>query len=238
MEITKREIILSIAIISFMMIVGIMLSGKISDSITDKNAVYNKAIHVEGQELFQYGIRTNVGNAFIYGDLVAIDTVTYPEIDGEYLYVKKVKERYTQHTRTVSYKCGKSTCHRTETYWTWDRAGSEDKISEKVEFLDVEFNFNQFLTPSDHHLVTIKESSHIRYKYYVVPSKLTGTIFADLRENNIGDNVPIYQDMDTDEAYKHLTNSDWIMWLFWMGWLVLTGGAVYGFWYLENDWLY
>ena len=29
-------------------------------------------------------MRTNVGNAFVYGDLKAVDTVTYPEIGGEY----------------------------------------------------------------------------------------------------------------------------------------------------------
>lgn len=41
--------------------------------------------------MFQYGKDTNVGNAFVYGDLKAVDTVTYPEIGGEYMYVEKSK---------------------------------------------------------------------------------------------------------------------------------------------------
>ena len=53
--------------------------------------------------MFQYGMDTNVGNAFVYGDLKAVDTVTYPEISGEYMYVEKVKERYTKHTRRVAH---------------------------------------------------------------------------------------------------------------------------------------
>lgn len=142
MEITKREIIFSSIIIGVMLIIGLVLSDKISDSIVDQNEVYNKAIHIEGNELFEYGMRTNVGNSFVYGDLIAVDPVSYPELEGEYLYVEKVKERYTQHTRTVTYKCGKTTCSRVETYWTWDRVGSEEKKSDKVTFLGVEFDFN------------------------------------------------------------------------------------------------
>lgn len=238
MEITKREVIFSCIIIGVMLIIGLVLSDKISDSIVDQNEIYNKAIHIEDKELFEYGMRTNVGNAFVYGDLVAVDTVSYPEIDGEYLYVEKVKERYTQHTRTVSYKCGKSRCTRTEVYWTWDKVGSEEKESEKVTFLDVEFNFNQFLTPSDEYLTTIKESSHLRYKYYVVPTKVTGTIFADLRDKNIGENISIHENMMIGEAYDYLTTGEWSLWLFWILWIIATGGVVYGFYYLENKWLY
>lgn len=48
-------------------------------------------------------MRTNAGNAFVYGDLKAVDTVTYPEIGGEYIYIEKVKERYTMHTRQVAH---------------------------------------------------------------------------------------------------------------------------------------
>ena len=60
----------------------------------DKDAEYIKASHIEYPDLFQYGMDTNIGNAFVYGDLQSIDTVSYPEIDGEYMYVEKVKEEY------------------------------------------------------------------------------------------------------------------------------------------------
>lgn len=28
------------------------------------------------------------------------------------------------------------------------------------------------------------------------------------------------------------------LWLFWIVWITLTGGVIYGFYYLENEWLY
>lgn len=102
-EITKREILASVSIIAVMLLIGVLIAEKISDYQLDKNEKYNKAVKIESQDLFEYGMRTSVGNAFIYGDLEAVDTVTYPEIGGEYMYVEKVKERYTQHTRRVAH---------------------------------------------------------------------------------------------------------------------------------------
>lgn len=102
-EITKREILVSVSIVAIMLLIGVLNAGKISDYQLDKNEKYNKAIKIESQELFEYGMRTNAGNAFVYGDLKAVDTVTYPEIGGEYIYIEKVKERYTMHTRQVAH---------------------------------------------------------------------------------------------------------------------------------------
>lgn len=88
---------------------------------------------------------TNVGNAFVYGDLKAVDTVTYPEISGEYMYVEKVKEKYTRHTRKVRHSNGKTTWYTTETYWTWDRVGSEDIKCKEVSFCGVNFVSNKMI---------------------------------------------------------------------------------------------
>ena len=46
MEITKREIIISVAIAAVMLIVGFFISGKITDMQNDKNAEYQKAVHI------------------------------------------------------------------------------------------------------------------------------------------------------------------------------------------------
>ena len=51
-EITKREVLASIAIIAVLLIIGLGISDKISDKIADKNEKYNKAIKIEDQELF------------------------------------------------------------------------------------------------------------------------------------------------------------------------------------------
>lgn len=101
-EITKREVLASISIIAVMILVGILISAKITERQMDRNEVYNKAVKIDNQEMFSYGMRTNVGNAFVYGTLQAVDPVSYPEIDGSYMYVEKIKKRYTMHTRTVA----------------------------------------------------------------------------------------------------------------------------------------
>lgn len=88
-EITKREILASISIIAMMLLIGFVISGRISNYILDRNEKYNKAIKIESSDLFEYGMRTNVGYAFVYGDLKAVDTVSYPEINGGvYVYRK------------------------------------------------------------------------------------------------------------------------------------------------------
>ena len=103
MKITKREVIFSVVIVCLMLVFGIMISGKISDSLMNQYQEYNTALQIDNDSsLFEYGMRTNIGNAFIYGELAAVDSVTYPEIGGEYASATKVTERYTQHTRTVT----------------------------------------------------------------------------------------------------------------------------------------
>ena len=239
-EITKREILASISIIAVMILIGVLISSKISEHQMDKNEIYNKAVKIESTDLFQYGMDTNVGNAFVYGDLVTVDTVTYPEIDGEYMYVEKVKEKYTKHTRTVTkYKTvnGKRKSYATtETYWTWDRVGSEDKKCNEVTFCGITFNVNKFDIPSFHHIDTIKESSHIRYKYYGVGTEFTGTIFTDLRDKTISDSTNFYNNMNIEETVECLESGGGEI-IFWIFWILLTGGCVYGFFYIDNKWL-
>ena len=43
-QITKREIIASISIIAIMLLIGFLISGKISDYQMDKNEIYNKKV--------------------------------------------------------------------------------------------------------------------------------------------------------------------------------------------------
>lgn len=238
--ITKREVLASVSIIAVMIIIGILISGKISEYKMDRNEKYNKAVKIESTELFQYGMDTNIGNAFVYGELKAVDAVTYPEIDGQYMYVKKVKEKYTMHTRTVTKTRtvnGKSeTYTTTETYWSWDRVGSEDKKCKEVTFCGVIFDVDKFDIPISHHIDTIKESSHIRCKYYGVDVSFTGTIFTELKNKTISDNNSFYEGKSIAETVEFLEwNSGDIV--FWIIWVVLIVGCVFCFFYIDNKWL-
>lgn len=48
----------------------------------------------------------------------------------------------------------------------------------------------------------------------------------------------MYENKTTDEAYNYLIDGEGCLWVFWIVWIVLIGGVIYGFYYLENEWLY
>ena len=236
-KITKREIIMSISIIAIMLLIGVLISSKISESYMDRNEIYNKAIKTENQETFKYGMRTNVGNAFVYGNLKAVDIVSYPEIDGEYMYIKKIKEKYTMHTRTVTYTDSKGKRKtKSETYWTWDEIDRESKKCKEISFCGVTFEVGKIDIPDTNYIDTIKESSHIRYKYYGTGTEFKGTIFTKLENNTISDNTGFHNDKTIEETVKSLESGGGLI-VFWIFWILLICGCVYGFYYIDNRWL-
>lgn len=233
-EITKREILVCIVIIALLLTVGFLISGQISNHFLDKNEIYNKAVKLDDSELFQYGMRTDVGHAFVYGELAAVDPVTYPEIGGEYMYVEKVKEEYRRHTRTKVVD-GKT---RTEVYYTWDEVDEEEIRCEAVLFCDVEFASSKIDIPDASYLCTDKVSSKVRYKYYVTEASYTGTIFTELKDETISDSTPFYANRNLEETVDLLEKSGAaFLVLFWIFWVALIGGACYGFCYFDNRWL-
>lgn len=240
MQTTKREILFSIAIVCVMLVIGIIISNNISNSMMDKYQEYNTALQIDNdRELFEYGMRTNIGNAFVYGELKAIDPVTYPEIGGEYSYVEKVKERYTKHTRTVTKTktVNGKTKHYTEQedYWTWDQVDSESIHSEKISFLDVEFDYGKIPFPGTTHISTIKESSRIRYQYYATDTNYVGTLYTVLADDTIN-NTNFYNKYNIQESIEYL-ESEWALIVFWIFWILLTVACVGGFCCLDNRWL-
>lgn len=243
MEITKREIITSIIIISILLIIGFFISEKITDSQNDKNAEYIKATHIDNTEIFQYGMDTNVGNAFVYGDLEAVDTASFEEIDGEYLYIEKVEEHYNRHTRTVTKTRLNSqgeteTYTETEVYYSWDYYDSWNKHSKKIKFCGIDFDYAKIKLPSSQYIGSIGDDifSKVRYKFYAVPVKHTGTIYTKLSNNTISDNTVFYTNKTIEEVLKqytfHIGNI-----VFWIVWIIFIIAIVYGFYYLDNDWL-
>ena len=101
MEVKKREILVSIIIALISIMIGIFISGKISDSQDAGRESYQKAIQIEEPEIFRHCMSVNSGDGLIYGELKAVDTVSDPNIEGEWLYLSKKTQRYTMHTRTV-----------------------------------------------------------------------------------------------------------------------------------------
>lgn len=247
MEITKREIIASIAIIAVMLTVGFIISGKITEHQIEKNAEYQKAVHIEDKELFEYSMRTNVGNAFVYGDIKPVDTVTYEEIGGEYLHVEKTEERYERHEKWVTEKDSNGKEHKKKKVWyEWETENRESKRVKEIEFLGVKFGYEKINLLGKEYIDTISrgkvyslksgERVKVRFKYYGVTTEHTGTIYTRLADDTISDNSRFFEDYTIDETLESCTSGAGDV-IFWILWIVLIFGCVYGFYYAENRWL-
>lgn len=246
-EITKREILASISIIAVMTLIGVLISGKILEHQMDQNEIYNKAVKIESTDLFQYGMDTNVGNAFVYGDLVAVDTVTYPEIGGEYMYVEKVEKRYERHEREVTKEDSDGNeCTETEVYYEWDIENRDSKHVSEVQFCNIVFPYSKINLPSSNYIDTLYgdrvyswrsgEFVKVKFEYYGVGTKYTGTIFTNLKSHTILDNTKFYNNKNIEETVGYL-ESDGKEIIFWFFWILLTVGIVFWFYYLDNKWL-
>lgn len=236
MEITKREVLLSIPIVIVMFCIGLFISNQISAYEADRNEVYDMAAQIKTQELFEYGMRTNLGNAFVYGTLQAVDTVSYPKVPGKYMRISQEKERYTRHTRTVTHSNGKRTWTTTEVYYTWDYVDSETKTCKKVTFLNNKFATSKIALPSKEYITTIYQSPTVRYNYYGVKAKYKGTLFADLNNKTIKSGAVFYENKGIEETLEWLESSYSVV-VFWVLWIIFMAAVVSGFYYLDNRWL-
>ena len=239
-EITLREVLVSIIIVLLMAAAGFMISEKISSKLDERNEEYEQAVKIENdRELFEYGMRTNVGNAFVSGTLKTLDPVSLPEIDGEYSSITKTKEEYTKHTKTVTDydENGEVEGYHEEVYYTWDAVGHENYYATKISFLDVEFDYGKIEFPEQSYLTTIKVSSDVRYAYRVCETEFNGTIYTKLGDNTIT-RADFYNNQDTSEAFETACNrSKARLIVFWIIWIVLIGAAVFGFVSFDNDWI-
>lgn len=236
-EVTKRELIASVIILALMTILGCSISEVISNHVEEKRKIYNQALQIDSKDMLEYGMSTNVGNAFIYGELEAVDPVTYDEIGGEYLWIEKTREEYTRHEREVSHKDSKGNVYyTTEEYWTWDTVWIDSLHSEKITFLGLEFNYNQIDVYHQKYIKTIYTSSHVRYLYYGRDTKHTGTIFTSLKDGDIGENNRFYENKSIQQVLEEKCQ-DFSQILFWFFWIILSAAAVVGFCYLDNTWL-
>jgi len=238
MEITKREIIFSTVIIAIMIGIGIPIGNAITGKVLNNAMKVTSSTKVTDPEKFSYIERTNVGDFLAEGKLIADDPVSIRDIPGNFLMIRKVKEVYTMHTRTVVVSNGKTTTTRIETYWTWDEKDRWNYSSNRVRFLSKTFNLSsiKYYSRLDY-LKTINESSHVRYVYRVHPAVVEGVMTGVADNKSYNDleftrNATI--DKIVDSAEKDINRAPIIFWVLWM---ILTAGLVVLFYYIENDWL-
>lgn len=241
--ITKREILVCIAITFILIGIGFLISSSIQNAIYEDNEKYYKALKIEdSEEQFKHAIQTNIGYTLAQGKVTSVEGIHIEDIEGTYYRIRKVKEKYTMHTREVSHTRTKSdgtteTYYTTEEYWTWDYAGEEEFHTEKFNFLGVDFDYGTINFYNEKHKETKSGGYHIRYQYYVIPFEFKGTLFSCINNNTINEN-----NFYIENSIENIINSkqkDAETWSigFWIIWIILIGLIDFGFVYMENKYL-
>lgn len=246
-EITLREVIASITIIAIMMTIGFILSDKIETHQIIKNREYYKAIKITDEDIFQDGMNTDLGNAFVYGTLEAVDTVTYPEIGGEYIYIEKSEQHRNKHTREVTKEDANGKKYKeTEEYYQWDTESFDTLKAKEIKFMNKVFPYNKIPYQHTEYIDTLRgdmvyswssgEFVQVKFIYYGCKPPYTGTIYTRLKNGTIADNTNFYNGKTIDNTVKQLTSSNGVI-IFWIFWIIIGSGVVYCFYYFKNEWL-
>lgn len=239
--ITRREVLVTISITILLIMFGFLIASEIRNKINEKNEKYFKALKIENnEEQFKYSINTNIGYTLAQGTVEAIEPVS-KDIEGRYFYIRKVKEKYTMHTRQVAHTrtVGNKTetYYTTEEYWTWDYAGEEECHVNKFKYLGVEFDYKTINFHNSKYKETIRESSKIRYNYYVIPAEFEGVLFSKIKNNTINENEFYYnRNIQTviEMKEKEITS---IAKVFWTIWIIVVVIIDFVYAYFENDYL-
>lgn len=241
--ITKREILVSISIFLMLLTIGFGVSEKIADSINSSNEKYFKSLKIDNdKDAFIYAYDTNIGDIFAYGQIEVIDPVSINDIKGQYAEIRKVKEEYTRHERKVqktkTVNGNTVTYYETEVYYSWDYQSEDNWKAKYFNFLGKTFEYKSIdKVLYDYHIETIKESSTIRYKYYVVDIKHNGSIFLNIHNNEYS-NFTFYKNQYYKDiiTFKEEEVTSTII-LFWITWFLGIFATIFLFVYFDNHYL-
>lgn len=249
MRVTKREVLFSVIIVLVMLMLGLLIGNKISEGIAQEAERYMTATVIEDEQQFRYGMDTNFGNVLVYGEIMTNSPVTYDEIGNGYIYIQKVKEHYTRHTRTVTKTDSNGKTHtETEVYYTWDRVWSDSRQTDTINFCGSDFPSDTISLPV--HRLSLSEAGvknrtnyiyhgmNDRFYYNVTYNNIAGTVLANLKDKTMVSESYLYEDATPAEVIESKQRNETVaMVIFWVFWLMLMAGCVYGFVYLDNRWL-
>lgn len=244
MEVTKREILISLTILGIMVGLGVWISSPIISAATEGYFATVSSTVVDTEDKFDYIRRTEVGRFIADGTLTVIDPVSLEELPKSYSYIKKVKEEYRLHTETYTTTDSKGhvTTH-TRTYHSWDEVKHWEYKSERAMFLGKEFKYTDVFRYQHNKDTIIKADTKwydndTRYVYYTGPTSFEGCMTGIVEGKQYKDakfrNELTSQDL-IDRAETGINGTRVIFWLLWF---LLTAGLITGFYALENRWLY
>lgn len=239
MEITKRELLFSTIIVAVMVGLGILISNPILSNSREAELKASSSVQIDTPDKFDYIRRTNAGDFIAEGRIDAESPVSIPDIPGQYMEIKKVKERYTAHTRVRHTTDGKgNTRTYTEVYHTWDEVHTDLFVCDSLKFMNQTFPTDGVRFRRDlRQYKTIKESSSVRYVYYTYPDTCSGIMTGIADEKTYSD-LRFRENMSIEKYLKSMSDKVSLGGvIFWIMWILLTIGAVVGFCAYENTWL-
>ena len=242
-ELTLREAIFAFLIVGAMTVVGFFIANEIEQHVHANQLMYRQAAQIDNNvDEFKLALSTDVGHAFVEGDLEAVDKVKHEKLHGEWLAIDASYEKYTMHTRTVHYTVtdSKGRSHsrtRTETYWSWDRYDRIRMKSKHVDFSGAKFPTSKFdFGGCSHKEATVSIGWHKRIVFHVVPAKMHGTVFTKVMDGTISDATLFWKGHSLKTVYEDYVTSHAVC-IFWAIWIGFTIGIVVLFFYGENYWL-
>lgn len=256
MEITLREILVSIAIFFVLSGIGYLIYEYIDDKSEIKK--YETAQIIEdNKEKLDYLVNTKFGNVLISSTFKTgdKDAVKFDEINGEYAFIKRVKERYTMHTRTLCSGSGKNMVCRPEMYWTWDCVDSDKKYAKNINFIGYSFDGKKLLNqvPNKNLKLSKKiynqkyekietkyvyETSDVRYYYEYIPLNFKATVFTNTRDKELFKDYTLFYKKTPEQVVENIKSSTKTNKLsFIIVWLLMTAGVIYWYISLDNNYL-
>jgi hypothetical protein len=240
-KITLREVLFSIFLFGILMLFGTLISWRIKSYTHNKNLIYRQAAQIKNNpDEFKWALETDIGNAFVEGELKAINHVTHPKLGINVTSYSAAYQHYNKHTRLVTRTRtdSKGKSHKyttTETYWSWDTYKRENDNVKKVEFSGVEFDYNKFDLDNFYKSKKVNNGYRDRILFGYIPTKINGSFFCEIKNKNINKKITL-RNVSLEKLYEHYTTSYFNM-IFWVCWVIVSIILMFVFYICENYWL-
>lgn len=94
-ELTLREALFALLLVGVLATIGFFVSSAIVRNVHSKQLVYRQAAQIENSSgEFKLALDTDVGYAFVEGDMDAVDTVQHEDLDGKWMSIVAKHQKY------------------------------------------------------------------------------------------------------------------------------------------------
>lgn len=196
---TRNRWLALIAMVAVAILIDIAVGVSMANHERQHTSIYRTALKTTDKDRFNYIVKSQQGNVVSYTKLTGDKPAKFHEMTTKrhFMAVRRTLERYTMHTRTVTDSKGHT---HTETYWSWDYAGSDEVHSKQLIIFGHKYNAAKFnLEPFYRDIDADKVINHgtgltggyyylngmERYSYEVMPMSVKGSFIADTSKGTL-----------------------------------------------------